>query len=145
MTLRLQIPITLHKECDGDVMRCGFKIGGGIDQDFHKSPQGYTDNVSVVRDGPTTFALILPFFFRGYTSRRCTIKVPPRKAVSGSTIRFYSVTDTTLRWFVTFSTQRSRKTNRWIPFSVITDVYFCVFMNIIAVARFDPTRCENCT
>lgn len=26
-------------------MRCGFKIGGGIDQDYHKSPQGYTDNV----------------------------------------------------------------------------------------------------
>lgn len=23
--------------------RCGFKIGGGIDQDFTKSPQGYTD------------------------------------------------------------------------------------------------------
>lgn len=28
-------------------MRCGFKIGGGIDQDYHKSPQGYTDNVSL--------------------------------------------------------------------------------------------------
>lgn len=27
-------------------MKCGFKIGGGIDQDFTKSPQGYTDNVS---------------------------------------------------------------------------------------------------
>jgi len=26
-------------------MKCGFKIGGGIDQDFTKSPQGYTDNV----------------------------------------------------------------------------------------------------
>lgn len=26
-------------------MKCGFKIGGGIDQDFRKSPQGYTDNV----------------------------------------------------------------------------------------------------
>lgn len=26
-------------------MRCGFKIGGGIDQDYNKSPQGYTDNV----------------------------------------------------------------------------------------------------
>lgn len=46
--LILQIPITLHKEIDGDTMRCGFKIGGGIDQDFHKSPQGYTDNVSVL-------------------------------------------------------------------------------------------------
>jgi hypothetical protein len=41
----LSIPITLHKEVDGDTMRCGFKIGGGIDQDYHKSPQGYTDNV----------------------------------------------------------------------------------------------------
>lgn len=26
-------------------MKCGFKIGGGIDQDYRKSPQGYTDNV----------------------------------------------------------------------------------------------------
>lgn len=30
-------------------MRCGFKIGGGIDQDYNKSPQGYTDNVRVVK------------------------------------------------------------------------------------------------
>ena len=29
-----------------EIMRCGFRIGGGIDQDFTKSPQGYTDNVS---------------------------------------------------------------------------------------------------
>lgn len=48
--LRFQIPITLHKETGIDaegreVMKCGFKIGGGIDQDFRKSPQGYTDNV----------------------------------------------------------------------------------------------------
>lgn len=47
---QLQIPITLHKETEinangEEVMKCGFKIGGGIDQDFHKSPQGYTDNV----------------------------------------------------------------------------------------------------
>lgn len=46
-----QIPITLQKEAGVDsegreVMKCGFKIGGGIDQDFRKSPQGYTDNVS---------------------------------------------------------------------------------------------------
>lgn len=46
----LQIPITLHKETEinengEEVMKCGFKIGGGIDQDFTKSPQGYTDNV----------------------------------------------------------------------------------------------------
>lgn len=46
-----QIPITLHKEDsmapDGRrVLKCGFKIGGGIDQDYKKSPQGYTDNVS---------------------------------------------------------------------------------------------------
>lgn len=26
-------------------MKCGFKIGGGIDQDFRKSPQGYSDYV----------------------------------------------------------------------------------------------------
>lgn len=45
-----QIPITLHKDKEYDeegreVLKCGFKIGGGIDQDFRKSPQGYTDNV----------------------------------------------------------------------------------------------------
>ena len=26
------------------VMKCGFKIGGGIDQDYRQSPHGYTDN-----------------------------------------------------------------------------------------------------
>ena len=26
--------------------RCGFRIGGGIDQDNTKSPQGYPDKVS---------------------------------------------------------------------------------------------------
>ena len=46
-----QIPITLKKEPELDangqeVLKCGFKIGGGIDQDYQKSPQGYTDNVS---------------------------------------------------------------------------------------------------
>lgn len=30
-----------------EIMKCGFKIGGGIDQDFKKSPQGYTDNVQL--------------------------------------------------------------------------------------------------
>ncbi|CAL4111971.1 unnamed protein product, partial [Meganyctiphanes norvegica] len=45
----LSIPITLEKEAGMDqqgrqVMKCGFKIGGGIDQDYMKSPQGYTDN-----------------------------------------------------------------------------------------------------
>lgn len=50
--LKLQIPITLTKESaidpDGrELLKCGFKIGGGIDQDFRKSPQGYTDNVRV--------------------------------------------------------------------------------------------------
>lgn len=50
----LQIPITLHKEVDcsegREVLKCGFKIGGGIDQDYKKSPQGYTDYVSVPID-----------------------------------------------------------------------------------------------
>ncbi|KAH8415706.1 hypothetical protein KR222_010649 [Zaprionus bogoriensis] len=46
----LSIPITLHKEKDYDqegreILKCGFKIGGGIDQDYKKSPQGYTDYV----------------------------------------------------------------------------------------------------
>lgn len=54
----LQIPITLHKEKDyneegREVLKCGFKIGGGIDQDYKKSPQGYTDYVSKMQ---------LPFF-----------------------------------------------------------------------------------
>lgn len=31
-----------------EVMKCGFRIGGGIDQDFRKSPQGYEDNVRVL-------------------------------------------------------------------------------------------------
>jgi len=49
----LQIPITLHKEPELDpegreVLKCGFKIGGGIDQDYRKSPQGYTDNVCLL-------------------------------------------------------------------------------------------------
>lgn len=30
-----------------EVLKCGFKIGGGIDQNYKKSPQGYTDNVSL--------------------------------------------------------------------------------------------------
>lgn len=45
----LSIPIKLTKEPGLDsegreVLKCGFKIGGGIDQDFRKSPQGYKDN-----------------------------------------------------------------------------------------------------
>ncbi|RXG57207.1 hypothetical protein Avbf_08325 [Armadillidium vulgare] len=45
----LSIPITLEKEQGIDEfgrkgLKCGFKIGGGIDQDYRKSPQGYTDN-----------------------------------------------------------------------------------------------------
>ena len=40
----LSIPITLHKEGGGPgipetELKCGFKIGGGIDQDYRKSPQ----------------------------------------------------------------------------------------------------------
>lgn len=55
----IQIPIVLHKDLDRDDQgnavigqdgkqryRCGFKIGGGIDQDNTKSPQGYPDKVS---------------------------------------------------------------------------------------------------
>jgi hypothetical protein len=45
----LSIPITLNKEAGLDpsgqeILKCGFKIGGGIDQDYQKSPQGYSDN-----------------------------------------------------------------------------------------------------
>ena len=39
----LSIPIILHKEGPPGVpeteLKCGFKIGGGIDQDYRKSPQ----------------------------------------------------------------------------------------------------------
>jgi hypothetical protein len=58
-----QIPIILHKEAEKDEngtmvyepdgkggkqvkYRCGFRIGGGIDQDYTKSPHGYKDTVS---------------------------------------------------------------------------------------------------
>ncbi|CAM1294239.1 TAX1BP3 (predicted) [Pycnogonum litorale] len=55
----LSIPIKLMKESALDqsgreVLTCGFKIGGGIDQDFRKSPYGYTDNgvyVTEVHEG----------------------------------------------------------------------------------------------
>jgi len=55
----LSIPIKLSKEAGVDsegrqVLKCGFKIGGGIDQDYKKSPQGYTDNgvyVTEVHEG----------------------------------------------------------------------------------------------
>ncbi|KAK7590198.1 hypothetical protein V9T40_001811 [Parthenolecanium corni] len=54
-----EIPITLQKEPGLDnegreVLKCGFKIGGGIDQDYRKSPQGYEDNgiyVTEVHEG----------------------------------------------------------------------------------------------
>lgn len=55
-----QIPIVLEKEQDRDdhgspivlpdgkqKFRCGFRIGGGIDQDNTKSPQGYPDKVGL--------------------------------------------------------------------------------------------------
>lgn len=51
----MQIPVKLTKEISYDdegreVLRCGFKIGGGIDQDFRQSPQGFTDNVTAIVD-----------------------------------------------------------------------------------------------
>ena len=68
-SIGLQIPITLHKETviDGEgreVHRCGFKIGGGIDQDFRKSPQGYTDNVPSLCDH-CYHRRLTPFYFQG--------------------------------------------------------------------------------
>ncbi|CAG0916283.1 unnamed protein product [Notodromas monacha] len=55
----LSIPIKLVKDqmidAEGrEIRRCGFKIGGGIDQDFTRSPQGYMDNgiyVTEVHEG----------------------------------------------------------------------------------------------
>ena len=51
----VQIPITLTKEPEVDSdgvesMKCGFKIGGGIDQDFRRSPHGYSDSGVYVTD-----------------------------------------------------------------------------------------------
>ena len=56
----MKIPIVLEKEQDLDLhgapvleqdgkprYRCGFRIGGGIDQDPAQSPQGYPDKVIV--------------------------------------------------------------------------------------------------
>ena len=56
----LQIPIILKKDPSLDergnpvydeagkpCYRCGFKIGGGMDQDPSKSPQGYPDKVGL--------------------------------------------------------------------------------------------------
>ena len=58
MFFTFQIPIVLYKDEDKDERgnpavgpdgkpryRCGFRIGGGIDQDNTKSPQGYPDKV----------------------------------------------------------------------------------------------------
>lgn len=61
----VQIPIKLAKESSRDavgqeVLKCGFKIGGGIDQDFRLSPQGFTDNgiyvTEITGDGPAARA-----------------------------------------------------------------------------------------
>ena len=54
-----QIPLVLNKDPEQDDLgnpiigqdgkqkyRCGFRIGGGIDQDNSKSPQGYPDKVN---------------------------------------------------------------------------------------------------
>jgi hypothetical protein len=35
----------LIDEKGDEFLRCGFRIGGGIDQDPRKSPHGYTDQV----------------------------------------------------------------------------------------------------
>ena len=56
--LSVQIPLVLKKDQDLDdrgnpvydetgkpCLRCGFKIGGGIDMDPSSSPQGYPDKV----------------------------------------------------------------------------------------------------
>ena len=47
-------------------MKCGFKIGGGIDQNYMKSPQGYSDNVSkfVLKDCYTLTSRIIQHIAR---------------------------------------------------------------------------------
>ena len=44
ITITITIIIILFIYLFFQVLKCGFRIGGGIDQDFMKSPQGYTDN-----------------------------------------------------------------------------------------------------
>ena len=57
----LSIPIILHKEGAPGVpetdLKCGFKIGGGIDQDYRKSPQVSENirNTNLTVDGMTGF------------------------------------------------------------------------------------------
>ena len=46
------------------MLKCGFKIGGGIDQDYQKSPQGYTDNVREI-DLFLAIQTISSFFYQG--------------------------------------------------------------------------------
>lgn len=65
-----QIPIKLTKEPSYDelgreVLKCGFKIGGGIDQDFRQSPQGFTDNVYIEIVYNIYRKIEYNFFFKG--------------------------------------------------------------------------------
>lgn len=49
-----------------EVLKCGFKIGGGIDQNYKKSPQGYTDNVNLLNQSKLNYFYIKYFSFEIY-------------------------------------------------------------------------------
>uniref|UniRef100_A0A131YZR3 Regulation of wnt receptor signaling pathway n=1 Tax=Rhipicephalus appendiculatus TaxID=34631 RepID=A0A131YZR3_RHIAP len=100
----LSIPIKLAKEVGIDsegreVMKCGFKIGGGIDQDFTRSPQGYTDNVRTpdhLYRRSCQFALV--FHCRESTLRRFTKAAQQPSAALKCTTRYYRLMATTSLW-----------------------------------------------
>ena len=73
----MQIPITLQKESVGtdengrEILRCGFKIGGGIDQDYRQSPHGYSDNVRQLIQLNLEIYFRASQIFRAFTSPTC--------------------------------------------------------------------------
>ena len=82
----LSIPIILHKEGAPGVpetdLKCGFKIGGGIDQDYRKSPQVFI-----------TFNLIprwLRAEFQGYADNGIYVtEIAPNSAASKSGLKVH--------------------------------------------------------
>lgn len=98
-----QIPITLHKEKDYDqegreILKCGFKIGGGIDQDYKKSPQGYTDYVGFYAMNKIKKSLMYILFTRVFMLRKYMMVVQLLVLVYVFTIRFYNVMVMILPW-----------------------------------------------
>lgn len=102
----LSIPIILHKEGPPGVpeteLKCGFKIGGGIDQDYKKSPQvGFYFQGGYIQ---------LTVCYRAMQTVECTLQrsrptAPPAGPGWWCTTRSCSSTATTSPW--------SRTRRRW--------------------------------